>query len=93
MLIPTLKTESTIPLFHVLPNGKNHSAGLKSKSEPLGQDSQLHACCPDYRIYISKYTYCQNNENLKSFCRIDYYDSFCTIIRTIAMVASKVGKR
>ena len=43
MLIPTLKTGSPIALFHVLPNGKHRSAGLKSKSEPLGQDSQLHA--------------------------------------------------
>jgi hypothetical protein len=33
---------STIPLFHGLPNGKHNSAGVKSKSEPLGQDSLLH---------------------------------------------------
>jgi hypothetical protein len=35
--------------------------------------------------------YCQSKENLKSVCRIDYFDSLGTIISAIAMVASKVG--
>ena len=46
-----------------------------------------------FRIYISKYTYCQNNENLESVLQINYVDSFCTIIRTVAMVASGFEKR
>ena len=45
-----------------------------------------------FRIYISKYTYCQSNENLESILRISYFVFFCVMIRTIAMVASMVKK-